>query len=153
LTARTSAGQIVRAGDYRQKKNLVLVFLHADCPRCEDFLGKLASRAPQLSEREAVALVVFPQPPARAAENLTPQIVAAADMSGRSQRAYLGSEAFGPAGQQRRGVFIADRYGELYAQCVAREEEDLPGTGEVLEWLAQIERAGEECGVSHWPAE
>jgi len=142
LTARTSAGQIVRAGDYRQKKNLVLVFLHADCPRCDDFLGKLASRAAQLSEREAVALVVFPQPPARAA-----------DMSGRSQRAYLGSEAFGPAGQQRRGVFIADRYGELYAQCVAREEEDLPGTGEVLEWLAQIERAGEECGVSHWPAE
>ncbi len=154
LTAHTPAGQTVCAWDYKQKKNLVIAFLHARCPRCAAFLGKLAARAAELAEREAVALVVLAEAPtALATENLPAQVVVAADMGGRSQRAYLGEEAFGPAGQERVGVFVADRYGELYAQWIARNEDGLPGVGELVEWLGQIQVACEECGVSHWPAE
>ena len=140
--------------DYKQKKSLVIAFLHAGCQRCENFLGKLTARAAELAECEAVALVVFAEaPPASLSENIPAPIVVATDMSGRSQCAYLGDGAFGPAGQERVGVFVADRYGELYAQWVARGDEGLPGVGEVLEWLRQIQVACEECGVAHWPAD
>src|SRR5713226_4093564 len=120
--------------------------------RREVFNKPLAARAAELAEREAQALVVFAEAAALRVENLPAQVVVAADMSGRSQRAYLGDDAFGQAGQERLGVFVADRYGELYAQWVAREEGGLPGVGEVLEWLGQIQLACEECGVSEWPA-
>ncbi len=153
LTARTPAGKTLRAWDFKQKKNLVIVFLHTGCRRCEGFVEKLAARAAELAEREALALIVFAEPPALRVENLPAQVVVAADMSGRSQRAYLGEDAFGQAGQERLGVFVADRYGELYAQWVAREEGGLPGVGQVLEWLGQIQVACEECGVSEWSAE
>ncbi len=153
LTARTPTGQTMRAWDFKQKKNLVIAFLHAGCARCQDFFEKLAGHAAELAEREAVALVVFPEPPALASASLPPQVIVAADMTGRSERAYLGEDALGPAGQERVGVFVADRYGELYAQWVAREEAGLPGVAEVLDWLGQVQVVCEECGVSSAAAE
>ncbi len=153
LTARTPAGQTVRAWDFKQKKNLIIAFLHTGCRGCQGFIAKLAARAAELAERDAQALVVFAEPAAPSGENLPAQILLATDMSGRSQRAYLGAEAFGPAGLERIGVFVADRYGELYAQWVARGDDGLPGAGEVLEWLGQIQVACEECGAASAAAE
>jgi hypothetical protein len=142
---------MVRAWHYKQKKNLVIAFLHAGCRRCEHFLVRLAERAAELADHEAVALVIFSEPPAPSTQNLPSEIVIAADASGRAQRAYLGEDAFGPAGQQRLGVFIADRYGELYAQWAGRSEDSLPGVDDALGWLGQIQLACEECGVAHLP--
>ena len=154
LTARTPTGQIVQAWDYKQKKNLLIAFLHAGCRRCEEFLARLSERAADLAERGAVALAIFAESPSAAlAESLAAQVVIAADVSGRSQRAYLGADAFGPAGQKLVGVFVTDRYGELYAQWVAASEDGLPGLEDVLGWLGQIQVTCEECGVSHWAAE
>ncbi len=152
LTARTPSGQTIRVWDYKQKKNLIIAFLHVGCAPCAAFLSKLAACAADLAEREAVAMAVFAEGPP-ALENLPAQVVVAADMSGRSQRSYLGEEAFGLGGLERVGVFVADRYGELYAQWVARDDNGLPGAGELLGWLGQIQVACEECGISHWPAE
>ena len=65
LTARTPAGQTVRAGDFRQKHNLVIAFLRpGDASRAAttfdsrgsasaDFLSKLVGHAAELVEREA----------------------------------------------------------------------------------------------------
>ena len=154
VTARAADGRAVRAWDYKQKKNLVIAFLHAGCAGCEDLLKTLAGRAAELAEREAVALVIFSETPsARVVENLPAQIVVATDMSGRAQKAFLGREAFGAAGQRLTGVFVTDRYGELYAQWSGADDAGLPGMGEVLEWLGQIQVACEECGVTHWPGE
>jgi peroxiredoxin len=154
LAARTPAGQTIRSGDFRQKKNLVIAFLHAGCPGCASWLKKLSVRAPELAEQEAVALIVFSEMTPAVTDLALPRpCIVAADLSGRAQRAYLGHDAFGPAGQQRLGVFVADRYGELFAHWVGADEDALPGTEEVVSWLSQIEVACEECGVSHWPAD
>jgi hypothetical protein len=67
-------------------------------------------------------------------------------MTGRSQRAFLGPGAFGRAGQELVGAFVADRYGELHAQWVAREADDLAGASGLLEWLGQMQVACEESG-------
>lgn len=153
LTARRPTGQTIRAWDFKQKKNLLIAFLHPGCHRCEKFLGALAAHAMELAELETLALIVFPAPPpAFLGENLPREIIVAADPTGRSQRAYLGPEAFSPAGQERVGAFITDRYGELYAQWVGSAEEALPGIRDVFGCLEQIEAVCEECGVPHWPA-
>lgn len=154
LTARTAAGQIVHAWDYKQKRNLVVLFLHAECRRCEEYLLRFAEAGAELAALEAVALAVFPAAvPAGLAERLPSSVLAATDMSGRSQRAYLGEDTFGPAGLTCTGAFVADRYGELYAHWSAADADGLPASGEILSWLRQIEIACEECGVSHWPTD
>jgi hypothetical protein len=141
ITARTADGAIIRAWDFKQKRNLVIAFLHADCVRCEGWLGQLNARAADLSESEAMSLIIYPETPPRAAGILTNPIIAAADVTGHSQRAFLGREAFGPAGQDRVGVFVTDRYGELYAQWVALDADGLPIPAEILSTLWQIQVA------------
>lgn len=154
LTTRALDGRTVQAADYKQKRNLVLAFLHAHCSRCEEFLRRLAARAAEFAEQETAVLVVHSElPPGPLSQNLPPHLVLSTDLTGRSQRVYLGQEAFGPAGQQRLGVFVTDRYGELFAQWVGSDEDALPGTEDVVSWLRQIEMACEECGVYHWLAE
>jgi hypothetical protein len=141
ITARAADGAIVRAWDYKQKRNLVIAFLHADCVRCEAWLAQLNACAADLSEREATSLIIYPETPPRAAGILTQSLLAAADVTGHSQRAFLGREAFGPAGQDRVGVFVTDRYGELYSQRVARDADELPTPAEILSTLWQIQVA------------
>ncbi len=157
LTARTAAGELVHAWDYKQKKSLVIAFLREGpagaAPR-RDFLAELKARAADLEENEAVALVVYDTPqPKAAAASLPASIVVATDESGRSQRAFLGDDAFGAVGAKRLGVFVTDRYGELRAQWAAPEEDGLPGLDEIVSWLGQIEVACEECGAPHWPTD
>jgi hypothetical protein len=154
LTARTLAGGMVRAWDYKQKRSLGIALLHANCARCSAWLASLAAHAAELAERDAVALIIFSQaPPAGFADSLPPQIVVATDVSGRAQRAYLGDDAFSPAGQTRLGVLVADRYGELFAQWVGDSDAALPAIGDVLAWLAQMQIACEECGSAQWTLE
>jgi len=153
LTARTPAGQIVRVWDFKQKKNLVIALLDAGCSRDVNFAERLMTRASQIAEQESAALVVFSSAPPASLPAASPaEIIVATDMTGRAARAYLGEDAFGPAGQQRSGVFVADCYGELYAQWVVAGNVPLPGVDEILSWLGQIEVACEGCGVPSWLA-
>ncbi|HET6199256.1 MAG TPA: hypothetical protein VFD93_02870, partial [Candidatus Acidoferrales bacterium] len=71
----------------------------------------------------------------------------------RSIVRYLGTEALGPNGQVRQGVFVADRYGELYAQWIVEKDGELPRMSAILKALEQVEVACEECQVSVWPIE
>ncbi len=153
LTVQTPDGRTVRAWDYKQKKNLVIAFLHSDCWRCRAFVEDLARHAAQLAESEAVAMLVETAPPGLlAAARLPEQLILGAEPGGVAHRKYFGADAIGPTGEPRAGVFVADRYGELFACWAAREEHELPVAADVLDWLGQIEVACEECGLSEWPA-
>jgi hypothetical protein len=153
LSARTPTDDAVHAWDFKQKKNLVIAFLHSGCRACDGFLGELSRRAKGLAEREAVALAIFSEMPWGATiRDLPNEVLVAADTSGHSQSTYLGEDVLGPGGQRLVGVFITDRYGELYTQWVGREPECLPRIDEVFEWLEQIELACDEDGVSDWAA-
>ena len=149
LTARAADGRVVQAWDYKQKRALAIVFLHAGCAHCAEYVERLRESAAELKEREAVALVIFSDMVLRDS-NSSAQIVVAADVSGKSQRVFLGDDAFGSAGQALVGVFVADRYGELRAQWTGRHEEALPQTGEILACLSQIQMACEECSAPEW---
>ena len=139
LTARTAGRKTVRAWDYKQKRPLVIAFLQADCTHCEKWLGQFAARALELVERDAVALLIYAEPPPRKTETMRSPLIAAADATGHSQRAFLGREAFGRAGLDRVGVFVTDRFGELYGQWIGSDADELPANAEILDTLSVIQ--------------
>jgi len=125
---------------------VLIAFLDADCAPCDDFLGQLARRAGELREKQAVALIAFLAPaPVSTAGRLPAEIIAGSDISGRGAHAFLGDDAFFSNSFVRSGVFLADRYGELFAQwSVVRHK--FPPMDEIIRWLDLIEIACEECG-------
>ena len=139
VTARTADGKTIRAWDYKQKNPLVITFVHADCRYCDSWLEQLAARRADLIDREAVALVIYAEAPPRSTERLMDPMIAACDVTGHSQRAFLGPEAFGPAGLNRVGVFVTDRYGELFGQWLGRDAAELPPLREILSMLSAIQ--------------
>ncbi len=153
LTIHTSDGRTVRAWDYKQKKNLVIAFLDTDCGPCEEFLRALVASAAALCEKEVVTLVVFlEQPPRRLTDSLPPGIIVGADMPGNSARAFLGADAFASRGLVRGGVFVTDRYGELFAQW-SIDRHKFPTIAEILAALDHVEMACDECSTPLWTAE
>ncbi len=132
LTIHTPDGRTVRAWDYKQKRNLVIAFLDTDCAPCDEFLRTLVASAAALREKEAVALIVFLEQPARRlTDSLPSEIIVGADMPGNSARAFLGEDAFASRGFVRGGVFVTDRYGELFAQWTI-DRHKFPASAEIL---------------------
>ncbi len=153
LSIHTADGRTVHAWDYKQKKNLVIAFLDADCGPCEEFLRTLASNAVALHEKEAVALIVFLEQPARRlTDSLPAEVIAGSDMPGRNSRAYLGDDALTARGFATSGVFVADRYGELAAQWPI-ERHKFPPMAQILAALDYVQMACDGCGTPLWPAE
>lgn len=153
LTIHTPDGRTVHAWDYKQKKNLVIMFLDTDCGPCEEFLRALVASAAALREKEAVALVVFlDQPARRLTDSLPPGIIVGSDMPGNSARAFLGEDAFASRGFVRGGVFVTDRYGELFAQWTV-ERHKFAAIAEILSALDHVEMACDECSTPLWAAE
>jgi hypothetical protein len=149
-----SAGRTVRAWDYKHQRALVIAYLHHDCERCRAWMEPLRRAALALAEREAVALLVFAHAPdARLCEGVPANIVMGVDVNGRSIRAFLGHAALDRSGQNATGVFVADRYGELFAQWGGESDAALPPMKDVLSWLAQIQITCEECCSPHWPTD
>src|SRR4051812_17563849 len=114
LTVRGLNGDAVRAWDFKQKKNLLIAFLHGECAVCQTFASRLAAKTSDLLERDTVALLISVNQPKWELDR-SPTIVLASDTTGRAAQEYLGAEALGAAGLSRLGVFVTDRYGELVA--------------------------------------
>lgn len=154
LSLHTPDGRTIRAWDFKQKKNLVIAFLHSDCVACRDFLFRLAASSRELAEREAVAMLLLLDAPPRALTDALPrEIIVGADFSGRSSRAFLGRDDIAGGAATSTGVFVTDRYGELFARWSVGTDHRFPEAAEILSWLGQIELACEECGAPHWPVE
>ena len=153
LSIHTPDGRVVRAWDFKQKKNLLVVFLDASCGPCEGFLQRIAAQSAALRAREAVVLVALLEAPsARLAEALPAEILVGCEMSGRAARAFLGEDALSSRGLEQRGIFVTDRYGELFWQWVSRSHE-FPAVGEILSSLEHAEMACDQCGAPAWPAD
>lgn len=143
-------GRTLRAWDFKQKNSLVIAFLDSGCDLCADFLRRLAAHAPELREMNGVTLAAFlVSPPPILYEALPKGIFCGVDFSGRSARAFLGRDALSPTGLRLRGVFVTDRYGELFEQWILPAH-DFPAIGEIFSSLTQIEFACEECTYPVW---
>jgi len=145
LTLRTPDGRVVRAWDFKQKKNLVIAFLDAECAPCEEFLKRVIGGAAELRARSAVALFLLMELPApRISDSLPAEVMVGSDMPGRAARRFFGDAALAD-GTNCRGVFVADRYGELLAQWILRSHE-FPPFSEIEKWLDHAAIACDGCG-------
>jgi hypothetical protein len=153
LSIHTPDGRTARAWDYKQKKNLVIAFLDVDCAPCAEFLRRLAARAAELGEKEAVALVVFLEQPSRQITDFLPaEIIVGSDMPGRAAREFLGDDAFSARGFVRGGVFVTDRYGELSALWPI-ERHTFPEIDEIMRALDYVQIACDACATPLWQVE
>ena len=151
LTIRNSHGPLVSAWDYKQKRNLIIAFLDEGCSTCERFVKSLIAYAEDFRQREAVALLVFPQEPGSAECSALPaEIIAGTDVDGSGIQRYLGENALSTRGQVRKGIFITDRYGELYDLWWI-EGHGFPTIEQILSSLDAIELICDECGAPYEP--
>jgi hypothetical protein len=150
LSIHSPDGRTIRAWDFKQKHSLVIAFLDSGCDPCADFLRRLAAHAPELREKNAVAITAFLEsPPPILYESLPKGIYCGADFSGRSAQSFLGREALSPTGLRLSGVFVTDRYGELYDQWIFPAH-GFPPLGDIFSSLTQIEISCEECTHPAW---
>jgi peroxiredoxin len=125
--------------DYKQKRNVVLAVLHAGCSKCSEYVEMLQQSERLFGSSNAVTLVVFPgsltELPAAPA---TPQILFLADPEDtiRKKLTIQPNEV---------AIFIADQWGEVYAEHIAADAVELPGAQAIHEWLTLIEIQCPEC--------
>jgi hypothetical protein len=154
LTLRSLDGRAVRAWDFKQKKNLVILFLHAGCALCEDYLRKIAGDAAAWKENGAVVLVALLGSPSRSATDFLPDnVIVGLDPSGRAANAYLGRDSLAPAGDARLGVFVTDRYGELIVRWEIETRHKFPSPSTLRAHLERIELSCDECSTPLWPVD
>ncbi|MGB8593825.1 MAG: hypothetical protein WA755_12100 [Candidatus Acidiferrales bacterium] len=148
LTLHTFDGRTIRAWDFKQKKNLVIAFLHAGCAHCEQFLHELAASSAVWKQTDAIVLAAFLELLTRSLADLLPDnVIAGVDSSGHAANAYLGRDTLAPAGVTRLGVFLADRYGELFAQWEIAASHRFPALAEICSLLDRIEMSCDACSA------
>lgn len=151
LTVHALDGRTIRAWDFKQKKNLVILFLHEGCSSCEEYLRQLGAEGATWKSTGAIVLAAFLSSPSRAlAESLPDSVIVGVEASGRAANAYLGRDLLAPAGDSRLGVFVADRYGELFAQWEVGTGHNFPSVATIAAQLEQMEMACEECSTPLW---
>jgi peroxiredoxin len=137
FTLPDTTGAPVRRTAYRGKQNLVLAFL----PDAEDdgaraYLRALARSYAALRAETGEVLAILrggQAPIADARRELALPFPLLRDADGAATARFLPPMA-------RAGVFVTDRYGELYFAAPAADTATLPPTDEILGWLEAIDR-------------
>jgi peroxiredoxin len=152
FTLRNSCERQVRLWDFKQRRPVVLVFIHSTrCADCLQLLRTLAARRDDLAEFRAAVLIVAPDATDRLQQlrvQLGLPFTLLSDADGAVAARYLRSDE---AGTALIGLFVADRYGECGLAATAAHASDLPGTGAVLAELAHAEEGTCSCLVPAWP--
>ncbi|MFQ5708644.1 MAG: peroxiredoxin family protein [bacterium] len=137
------SGQQVDLWNFRQKKNVVLLFVQ-NGP--ESFLRSVIPSivnnylALQRLDTEFLLILSGHLDACSARiEKMHLPFPVLLDIEFRAWPAYLESEAPRESGF---GLFVLDRYGELWAQWHGSSRADFPALAELLEWLQWIE---EQC--------
>jgi peroxiredoxin len=137
----------VNLWDFKQRKNLVIIFHHGkQCNHCSEKLKKLAKIYKNIQELEAEVLAVsfdgFSEAKKQAEMDDIP-FPLLSDLSGETTERFTYTDLFKNAPVP--SIFITDRFGELRFQKIADEAEDLPSEVEILSWLLLIQTECPEC--------
>ncbi len=160
-------GSTIRLWDYKQRRPVMLAFLHgADCACCRAWLRTLAERHMLLDELRVVTLVVVPEPVERLGamqEELGSVAIVLSDAERavaaryvprvRASRPAEGHERPGMAGaaSQPVGLYAADRYLHCLGRWFAEDADALASLDEPLGEIAFAVQEGCGCSLPAWP--
>lgn len=152
FTLRNSCGRQVRLWDFKQRRPVVLLFIHGTrCAQCLQVVRELSLRREDLAELRAAVLIIAPDSVERLAElraELAVPFTLLSDADGGVAARYLRGEA---DGRDLTGLFVADRYVECGLAATAAEANDLPHAESILAELAHAEMHACSCVVPAWP--
>lgn len=138
LNLTKSSGRSMRISDYRQKKNLVILFTDApDFGLLSGLVNAMSERYAEFRAEEAEILVVVRHLSHSLARLQTglPYPVVTVQGDGINSKTS-------PANLQRltsATIFVLDRYGEVYATYLPDDLVSVPTVDDLLEWLQFIE--------------
>ena len=136
FTLLDSQGEPLRRTIYRGRKHLVLAFLPAVADEAgRAYLRALADRYADIRAAAGEVLALLPASPDELAElrrDLALPFPLLSDPDGATGARFL------PRGAQA-GVFIVDRYGELYHGAPVRSSAELTAPDEILVWLNAVD--------------
>ena len=141
--------------DYKQHKNLVLIFFREPvCQPCMRLLRELAASYQEYRALNAEILVVITSD----LEQLTQlKNVLKLPFPLLSDPKAVVLDSYEQGGVDARpefGVFIADRWGALFSKTMGSEMNDLPTDAEIRGWLSFIEIQCPECFPPEpWPGD
>jgi peroxiredoxin len=143
FTLPSSRGVALGPQQYRQRNQLVLIYIDPDTAAARAYLTALAQLYPEFQEMDAEVLALVPAPADRPAAGTAglglPFPVLADDGSARAR--LLPADAPPTA----VAAFVADRFGELVHPAVADTAEALEPPEEVLAWTRFIGMQCAEC--------
>jgi peroxiredoxin len=126
---------------YRNRANLVMVFLHAeDCDVCEAMAGQLAEVGQDIFDRDARLALIYPsngKPHLFQVPSDGTMVISLADPGGKARRAY--QEMVPDARGTDVLTVVLDRYSAPYAALSADEPDLSDHPRQILEWLDYIE--------------
>lgn len=132
----------MRIWDYKGRRNMVLVFLPAEsCPECSNFVSGAAASYDSYDEENAVVLAVLTGDLEEAVafrDELKAPFPMLYDPQGWVTARYTD---WPPA------VFVADKFGELYAEWTVGHGGFFPTQEEILDTLELINLECPECGA------
>ncbi|HWP44156.1 MAG TPA: redoxin domain-containing protein [Blastocatellia bacterium] len=143
--------------NYKQHDNLLLFFFHGGgCAACRRLLRDIAAKHSEYRNLDCEVLAISREgieELRQLAADLNLPFPLLSDREGRVFEAYLGQGARGL--KPREGdvaVFIADRFGELYARMIAADADGLPAEPGIRDWFQFIQIQCPECYAPEWPA-
>lgn len=138
----STEGQTVSLWDFKGRKNLVLVLLPGEeCSECVGFLRLVKNSYSSYVVENAVCIAVVRGDIQKAQElhdQLDPPFPILYDPQGAATDRYT---------DRLPAVFIADRFGQLYAQWTIDPETDFPSQKRVLDIVELINLECPECGA------
>ncbi len=142
----SSGGKEVSLWDYKQKKNLIIVFHHGSkCARCQKKLEEYAEVYERAEKLDAELAISSDTP--REIEGYLKKVplpfplLSDSDGKVAAQFTYIDSQRNAPF----PSIFITDRFGELHYQKIVSEADELPSGDEVLDWFLFIQIQCTEC--------
>lgn len=135
-------GKTVSVWDYKGFQNLAIIFLPSDrCDKCKDFINQINQSYHRYAEEQATPIVIIrgTREDAVSMNNeVKPPFPILFDNNGNVTAQYTDTL---PA------VFVADRFGELYAEWLIGKSNAFPSQKEIMDVIELINLECPECGA------
>ncbi|HEY9426925.1 MAG TPA: redoxin domain-containing protein [Gemmatimonadaceae bacterium] len=149
VTLPTPDGMPVSLGQYRGRRNLVVVLLGAGAPdeRVASLLGQLAQSSAALDEENAKLLVIRTDDTDQSSMGELPSVTVLVDEDGAFHRSMGAVDA---AGHPSPALYITDLYREIYLAARPGESTWPENAEAVQSWLVFMNIQCPECNVPEW---